>query len=469
MKKISYKLILGMLSLTAITIIIIWLYQVVFLESHYLDIKTKDIRKEVAALENLYEKGQLAAFQDGAENIAYAKNIGIELLDMNGDLLYSAGNPLLKAQVSFGKSGVRDTIIKNTLLETEFTGFLKHPRFNTEIMLYSKIILSVDNTTKVLLVSLPIESISETAMIIKQQMLYIIGILIILSILIGTFISKTLVKPILRLNKSVQAMAAGDLSIRIESWSQDEIGRLTENFNTMAEELSKLEALRKDLIANVSHELRTPLGFIRGYAEMVRDISSEEKRAEHLNVIIDESERLSIIVDDILNLSQLQSGYVMLRKETFDITKLISQTVDKYILISDKNNISLSFSGEYDKLLIQADYSKLEQVLHNLIANALNHTPDHGVVDVSIKSFKGKVRIQVHDSGAGIAEEDIEHIWERYYKSSKSGRKVIQGTGLGLAIVKEILKSHGFKYGVISHPGQGSIFFFEAEIKISSV
>ncbi len=466
MNKISHKLILGMLSLTAITIIILWLYQVVFLESHYLNIKTNDVKKEMTSLESLYEKGQLDDFQNQAENIAYAKNIGIELLDLNGSLLYSAGDSLLQGQGQggLGRSNIRDTIIKNTLAETEYMGSMTHPRFNTEIIIYSKLVLSPDSSSQILLVSLPIENISETTAIIKQQIFYLIGILILISIIIGTFISKTLVKPILKLNESVQAMAAGDLHTRIESHSKDEIGRLTENFNIMADELTRIESLRKDLIANVSHELRTPLGLIRGYAEMVRDISSEEKRADHLNVIINESERLSVVVDDILDLSQLQSGYVTLRKETFDVTEIVSQTLQKYSLTGEKNNISFSFSSEDEKLLIHADISKIEQVLHNLIANALNHTPQKGTIRVSVRKIEGKVKVEIHDSGAGIPKEDIKHIWERYYKSTKARKNVIQGTGLGLAIVREILKSHDFRYGVISESGQGSIFYFEAEI-----
>ena len=464
MNKISHKLILGMLSLTAITIIILWLYQVVFLESHYLNIKTNDVKREMTSLELLYEKGQLNDFQNQAENIAYAKNIGIELLDLNGSLLYSAGNPLLKGQSGLGRSNTRDTIIKNTLVETEFIGSMKHPRFNTEIILYSKLVLAHNNSSQILLVSLPIENISETTTIIKQQIFYLIGILILLSILMGTFISKTLVKPILKLNESVQAMAAGDLHTRIESHSKDEIGRLTENFNIMAEELTRIESLRKDLIANVSHELRTPLGLIRGYAEMVRDISSEEKRADHLNVIIKESERLSVVVDDILDLSQLQSGYVTLKRETFDITAIVAQTLQKYSLIGEKNNITLSFNSEDERMLINADISKIEQVLHNLIANALNHTPQDGTIRVSARKIEGKVKIEIHDSGIGIPKEDLKHIWERYYKSTKARKNVIQGTGLGLAIVKEILRSHDFRYGVVSESGQGSIFYFEAEI-----
>lgn len=461
MKSISHKLVLGMLVLTALTIVIIWLYQVVYLESHYLHIKTKDIKKEVNSLESLFSDGQTAAFLDKAENIAYAKNIAIELLDGNGEVLYSTGNPLLKGQAGFGRTGVRDAIINNTLAENEYAGSLKHPRFNTEIILYAKKILSEEKSAKILLVSLPVESVSETVMLIKNQIVYIIAILLILSVLMGTFISRTLVKPILKLNKSVQAMAGGDLSIRIEPESQDEIGELTKNFDKMAVELNRTDSLRKELIANVSHELRTPLGLIRGYAEMVRDIGNEQKKTEHLNVIIDESERLSAIVNDILELSQLQSGHTELKPVPFDIAKLIEQTVEKYAVISGKNKISLSFAGESGEVIIRADRAKIEQVLHNLIANALNHTPEHGTVTVTLEAQQGTSYIEVRDSGPGIAQEDIGHIWERYYKSRKTERKIIDGTGLGLAIVKEILQAHGFRHGVRSHPGQGSAFYFE--------
>jgi len=231
----------------------------------------------------------------------------------------------------------------------------------------------------------------------------------------------------------------------------------------MGQQLSKIEQLRKDLIANVSHELRTPLSLIRGYAETIRDVTGNvpDKREKQLGIIIEETERLGKIVDDILNLSQLQTGYLSLNKSRFPIMKTLAAVVKRYDVLSQKTGVQIVLQGSSDGL-VEADEARIEQVLYNLINNGFNHTPRGGTITVNAIDGLKAVRVEVSDTGSGIPEEDLPHIWDRYYKAEKaSGKRRAAGTGLGLAIVKSVLEAHQAAYGVESKREVGTTFWFE--------
>jgi signal transduction histidine kinase len=257
-------------------------------------------------------------------------------------------------------------------------------------------------------------------------------------------------------------MASGDFSVRIKSKGKDEIGKLADTINYLGQHLSKIEQLRKDLIANVSHELRTPLSIIRGYAETIRDVTGNvpEKREKQLGIIIEETERLSSIVDDILNLSQLQAGYSNLNKISFPVMGALDAVVKRYDVLSEKTGVQIVLQGS-SNALVKADEARIKQVLYNLINNAFNHTPKGGTITVKVIDSMEIIRVEVSDTGSGIPEEDLPHIWERYYKAEKTTSNRDLGTGLGLAIVKSVLDAHGAVYGVKSKTGVGTTFWLE--------
>jgi signal transduction histidine kinase len=267
----------------------------------------------------------------------------------------------------------------------------------------------------------------------------------------------------LEIKKVSKEIAAGNFLSRIDNKKEDEIGELAEAINELGQELTKIEQLRKDLIANVSHELRTPLSLIQGYAETIRDISGDipEKRQKQLGIIIEESQRLSAIVDDILKLSQLQSGYASLQKTVFSIIETVDSVITRYTGLCEQADIQIGFQSEKNAI-VNADRARIEQVLHNLLFNAVNHTPAGGRISVTVVEEVNQVRIEISDTGKGIPEDEIPYIWDRYYKTEKnSGRQA--GTGLGLAIVKTILEAHRVPYGIQSTMGEGSTFWFELE------
>ncbi len=239
---------------------------------------------------------------------------------------------------------------------------------------------------------------------------------------------------------------------------------LAETLNYAAAEISKVDSLRRDLIANISHDLRTPLTMVKAYAEMIRDLSGDNpaKRSEHVNIIIEESDRLAALVNDILDLSKLESGSEGLNLSKFSITKKIHEIMGRYTLLSEQQGYSFYVNAETD-FETEADIIKIEQVLYNLINNAVNYTGENKNVYINLLiKDKDTARIEITDTGKGIEPDLLPLIFDRYYRAEKNKREVI-GTGLGLSIVKQILKRHNFKFGVRSEIGAGSTFWFEVK------
>ena len=215
-------------------------------------------------------------------------------------------------------------------------------------------------------------------------------------------------------------------------------------------------------MANVSHDLKTPLTMIKAYAEMSRDLNGEDKvkRDKNMNVIIEEVDRLTILVNDILTLSSMQSKINELNLEEFDIVSLINTILKRYEIFKETENYNFIFENK-KKILITADKKKIEQVIYNLINNAINYTGDDNLVTIKVISKKDCVRVEIKDTGKGINEEDIPYIWDRYYKNKKKHKRNLIGTGLGLSIVKSILELHKYNYGVKSEKNKGTTFYFE--------
>ena len=225
-------------------------------------------------------------------------------------------------------------------------------------------------------------------------------------------------------------------------------------------ELGKIDTLQKELIANISHDLRTPLTLIGGYAEVMRDIPGEIND-ENLQVIIDESERLTNLVSDVLDISKLSAGVQQLNFETLDLTECIKSIIPRYNKLVEKDNYQIVFeSTGITAAPVTADRTRLLQVLYNLINNALSYTGEDKTVLIRLLESDEGYTVHIIDSGEGIAEDKLPYIWDRYYKVDKNHRRAQMGSGLGLSIVKQILDAHGATYGVSSKLGEGSDFWF---------
>lgn len=460
MKSIRFKLMTGMMGLVLIVLLLLWLFQVVFLESFYTNMRISNVKKEAASITNLLDEGKKSDFEDRLEAFAYNNNLNIELLDKTGNIISMAGS--INGQMPMMKNSVRIDAFQDALRGKETALDLLHPRFGNKFILLGMPVTTGGAISGVLLINMSLAPVEETAAIIKQQLLYITLVLLIASLVISFLLSKGLTRPLLEIKKVSEIMAQGDFSARIAPQKQDEIGKLANTINYMGEQLSQIDQLRKDLIANVSHELRTPLSLIRGYAETLRDVSGDnpQKRERQLGIIIEETERLSQIVNDILNLSQLQSGNIKLNINRFSAKEKLEAIIRRYDVLKDKTGVEISGENTGNTLL-EADEARIEQVLYNLINNAFKHTDPGGKITVRVLEKNAAVRLEVSDTGSGIPQEELPHVWERFYKADKTGSAKLAGTGLGLAIVKEVLEAHKAEYGIESKLGEGTTIWFE--------
>lgn len=464
---IHFKLWLGMMALVFVVIILLWMFQIVFLKSFYTNIHISDIKSEASSILKLVDRDENQELKNKLDQFSFNNNLSVELFDKNGNPIYLAGSQDGNGQMPMMNNRLRTDILNQALSGKESEAQLTHPRFGNKFMLIGLPVSINDQILGALLINMPLAPVEDTVTILKQQLLYITVILLAASLLISFIISRSFTKPILKMKKVSESMASGDFSVRIDTNKQDELGKLAETINYMGQQLSKIENLRKDLIANVSHELRTPLSLIRGYAETIKDVTGDvrEKRDNQLEIIIEETERLGGIVDDILNLSQLQSGYSKLNRSTFTVQQLLDNVVPKYDDLREKSGIDIILNGDANTP-VEADKSRMEQVLHNLINNAFNHTPKGGKITIGIIDKIETVRIEVTDTGAGIEPEDIPHIWDRYYRAENKKEKKTVGSGLGLAIVKGVLQAHEAQFGVESMIGTGTTFWFEIGKKL---
>ncbi len=308
----------------------------------------------------------------------------------------------------------------------------------------------------------PLEDIDGANIVLRNQLVFLTVLVIFLACLISLFLSNKITNPIIKITEKAKRLGEGNYNIKFDRSDILEIDELAETLNHVEEDLSKIDELRRDLMANVSHDLKTPLTMIRAYAEMVRDISykDKEKMDKDLNVIIEETERLNILVNDILDLSKMQADADTLKIEEFDLTEVINVVMMRYEILKTTEDYKFIIDLP-EKAIIKADKQKIMQVIYNLINNAINYTGDDKTVYISVKSTKKEYIVEVKDTGKGIKKEEIPYIWDKYYKKDKKHQRNVVSTGIGLSIVKEILSKHKFDYGVRSVLKKGSVFYFK--------
>ncbi|MDD4776326.1 MAG: ATP-binding protein [Syntrophomonas sp.] len=460
MNSIRSKLWAGMMSLVVMVLVLLWLFQVVFLENFYTQMKVHDIKAKSAAITDLLEQDP-NEFGDRLETLAYDNNLTIELLDLNGRTLYQTA-ALMNGQMMQMRS-LRNQVYESALIGTESTVGFSHPRLGNDYLIIGMPVGSGEQISGALILNVPLAPVADTVSILKRQLVYISFILLGAALLISFLLARTFARPVVEINLTAERMATGDFSARTAITQEDEIGQLARTINHLGEQLAQIDTLRKDLIANVSHELRTPLSLIQGYAETLRDVTGDSppKRDKQLGIIIEESQRLGLMVNDILNLSQLQSGQMPLHRDNFKVGVLIDRVAQRYELLSQQVGVAVRVEVA-DNLAANADQTRIEQVLYNLISNAFNHVEPHGCITLSALPVHNKVRLEVTNSGPGIDAQDLPHIWERYYKSPQP-RASTTGTGLGLAIVKAVLESHGAPFGADSPEEGPTTFWFELD------
>lgn len=315
-----------------------------------------------------------------------------------------------------------------------------------------------------LLVRYPIYIMQESVRTMQIYIIVISAAAIIVAFIISYILAQRISRPIRNISETATRMANGDYSVQFASAEFEEIAQLSESLNYTKDEIKKSDDFQKELLANVSHDLRTPLTMIKAYASMVKEISGDnpEKRNKHLQVIIDESDRLTGLVNDILSASKVSAGLSELNKKVFNLTEFLYGIMNKFDYLQETSDYKF-FVDIDPNLYTLADEEKIYQVIYNLISNAVNYTGEDKHVYVSLKDCpeQGRIKFAVRDTGKGISDEEKEHIWDRYYRSKDAHSRPVKGTGLGLNIVKIILQAHNFDFGVNSVKGEGSTFYVD--------
>lgn len=269
--------------------------------------------------------------------------------------------------------------------------------------------------------------------------------------------------PLADLMDAADAVAAGDLHVRVAEESPGDFGRVAQTFNRMARELERAEEQRRNLTADVAHELRTPLSIIQGNLEGLLD-GVYQPTAEHLAAILDETRRLGRIIDDLRLLSLAESGQLLLHKEVIEVGELLTDLATSFGGQAEAKGIRLCLVGkeELAEMPVKADVGRLYQVLGNLVVNALRFTPPGGTITLRGERAPGAVRLIVRDSGKGIAPEDLPFIFDRFWRADQArSRAEGAGGGLGLAIARQLVLVHGGRIEVESQPGRGATFLVQ--------
>ena len=340
---------------------------------------------------------------------------------------------------------------------------LLNPRTSQEMIVYGRLIRQ-NLANYYLYVNSPLEPVDSIVSIFtKQYFAYTVFAILIASVL-SFLIAMMVTDPIVRMKMEAQKLSNADYDVVFSGGTFTETQELANTLNEAASKLSKIDELRRDLIANVSHDIRTPLTDIRAYAEMIQDISGDDpvKRNKHLNVIIHETQYMDRLVKDMSELSKMQSGTAELNLENVDLVPVIYDITEMDEQLIEEAGIQLRTELP-ESLVVYADELKISQVIANYLSNAIKHTPPGRKITIRgyVKQDEETVRIEVADEGEGIDEKDLPYIWDRYQKSSRSFSRNMTSTGLGLAIVKAIVDAHGASYGVESEKGKGSVFWFE--------
>ncbi|WP_440417759.1 sensor histidine kinase [Paenibacillus sp. SAFN-117] len=313
---------------------------------------------------------------------------------------------------------------------------------------------------------------------------YFYLIALVLIVLFAILFSRTVTKPLVQLNRVAKRLAKLDFTAAVQFKREDEIGQLAETMNYLSSNLKRtmdelqeanaklladiekekqLERMRKRFVASVSHELKTPVSLIQGYAEALKDnIRQGTKRDKYADIIVEESSRMAGLVSDLLDLSQLESGRFRLNPAKVPLSETIRSVLHKMSPLLNDKQIRLKVAGTDDEeRQVLSDRSRLEQVLINLLSNAVRHAPIQGRVEVKVLETveQDKVTVEVSNEGSRIPEEDLPHIWDAFYRSDRSGNRDLGGTGIGLSIVKHLLQLHGSEFGARNEEG-GVTFFF---------
>lgn len=481
---ISFKLWASTITMTMALLVFILIFQTEFLYDFYYEQEKEQLEKDCLRLSSYVARGQYS-FTIPYYSVMRRVNDIIIITDREGRITYVEGTNQYKLGNLFGLKHIgkilngENVYEKSKMIRNPYSVWPKEmdtllvgvPVKQTMSYTHENKQLFTENSngqdikkpviSEVIYIITTLEYMQTTIDAIRKQFIYIFAISIILASAMSYFLSQSFSRPLKKINNAAMEISKGNYDTKINLRSSREIKELGDTMNSLAKQLSRVEQIRREFIANVSHEIRTPLSYLQGYSEVLIDdlVESEEDRKKYLGIIMDETVRLKSMVNEILQLSQIEAGHIQLQQQPFSMVAMIRRTIDKLLPYASKRNISIKFINmSEDALTCFGDENRIKQVLINLISNAIKHSYDCGNILINAHRQGDNIFVSIRDFGEGIPVEDLPFIWDRFYTVDKNNSE--SSTGLGLAIAKNIINAHGCEITVNSVYGEGSEFSF---------
>lgn len=446
-----------MIAFSALSIsflVIIWLFQAIFFTTIYENIKSSETKAILNTTKKSYKNS--ASFASELEDLSIQRNVSIVIFSVENEnitLIYNTSRKTAEPEVI----GFINSVILY-MGQDKDVNFISDNRDDFKTLTCSSV--EEDGQTFIYYcVSSPIVPLENVRDSFNYLLIFIsIGVLCLT--LVGAYLLSTEIsRPITKMAKQARDINSSNKLTTFEESHYSEINELSSTLNYAISELQKTDNIRKEVLANVSHELKTPLTMIKSYTELIKDISGDnkEKRQEHLDIIYKEATRLEYLLNDMMDYSKLESGVINYNKVKFNI----SESLQKFYSIYSEQNPNFKFNITCPKkVMVFADKQRIEQVITNLLNNAINYSKTNFEISIVLKKITNQkaYKLEIIDKGVGISEENLQHIFDRHFRSASAKRTTV-GSGIGLSIVKSILIGHGFEFGVTSKENEGSNFY----------
>lgn len=382
------------------------------------------------------------------ERLSQISRAQVQIIDSNGFLLADSVHPewvgrkLVDSDISAALKGSRSSFRGRIPKTYESVFSVSYPlKNNNDVVGIIRLTTSLSQLNRTLAGHIGV--------------LLVLGLIIIFAIFTTSiFISSTITKPVKDITVVAEKLAQGDFSVRVKKHHEDEVGKLADTLNYMAEEIDNLEKLKLNFIASISHELRTPLTSIKGWILTINQEDMEMgEMKDGLEIIEKESDRLSLLVEELLDFSKFTSGAVSLKKSTLDINKVLKHVIKQMTPRAKRQNVDLEHSLEEGSIIISGDENRLKQVFINILDNSFKFTSEKGCISICSKGSDDGIFISIKDNGCGIDKEDLPKVTHKFYKGSNN----YSGSGIGLSVCEEIINLHGGRLRIDSKAGEGTL------------
>lgn len=462
-----------------------------FLGTYYLSHKSQELLRTYNEVDRMFAEDKLSESSSYNNILMRTEKANVDLVVINagGNAVLSTlgtGDPRFKEMTVGLLMGVAGVNVSDVIRQTDaYTIYRDDAQGVTGDVEYLKMCGRLSDGSWFIMQS-PLASIQESASLASRFLIYLGVIGIVLGGLLIWLFSRRITQPVMELARLSQEMANLNFEAKYTRDGEDEIGILGRNFNRMSAQLEKtvselksannqlqkdieqkekIEDMRNEFLGNVSHELKTPIALIQGYAEGLKEGVNDdpESREFYCDVIMDEAGKMNIMVKNLLALNQLEFGNDEVQFDRFDIVRLVRGVIASCEILVQQAEAAVDFIAD-DCLYVWADEFKTEQVIRNYVSNAFHHASGEKVIEVKIVVEGKKARTSVFNTGTPIPEEDISHIWEKFYKVDKAHTREYGGNGIGLSIVKAIMESFHQQYGVKNYDN-GVEFWFELDVE----